>query len=321
MAGLQSLDQVVGRVLVSVEEGRDAIFGIAEDVHSELKRLRPMPDVAAERETADPAGLQEADQNMPGQERDRLIKVEKQANMLLTRFEVALQCLSGAVPDADLTENWPAWREAGQIAIRMLDNERHRIAREIHDGPAQAMASLLLKAVFSEQRLAGDPSVVLEELSSLREVIHNSLLDIRKILFDLQPRNLDQGLVCGLQRLFEEYQDSYGLRVAFSYSGETQQLSSQVASSLFRIVQEALSNVYKHSCSDHAQVDLELEKHRVTVHVCDEGKGFDLQEAVSDKGHYGLMNMQERARLLDGVVQVATAPGQGTRVGVIIPVE
>lgn len=303
MAGLQSLDLVVRRTLVAVEEGRDAIFGIAEDAHSELKRLQPMRDVAAEWETAATVGFQEASQNMLEQERDGLIQVEKQANMLLTRFGVALQCLSGDVPDADLTENGLVRKGAGQIAIRMLDNERRRIAREIHDGPAQTLANLLLKTVFSEQRLAGEPSAVLEELSSLKEVIRNSLMDIRKILFDLQPKDLGQGLVLGLHRLIEEYQERYGLQVMFNYSGEIQRLSSQATASLFRIVQEALSNVYKHSCSDHAQVNLELEKHWVTMHICDEGKGFDLQEVASDNGHYGLMNMKERAQLLDGAVQ------------------
>jgi two-component system sensor histidine kinase DegS len=321
MAGLQSLDRVVRRTLVAVEEGRDAIFGIAEDAHSEPKRLQPMPEVAAEREAAASGSFQEASQDMLEQESDRLIQVEKQANMLLTRFGVALQCLSGAVPEADQAENWPVWKEAGQIAIRMLDNERHRIAREIHDGPAQAMANLLLRTVFSEQRLAGESSVVLDELSSLKEVIRNSLLDIRKILFDLQPKDLDQGLVCGLHRLIEEYQERYGLQVMLNCSGEMRHLGRQATGSLFRIVQEALSNVYKYSCSDHAQVNLELEKHRVTVHICDDGKGFDLQEVALDNGHYGLMNMKERARLLGGAVQVASAPGQGTRVSVTIPIE
>ena len=94
-----------------------------------------------------------------------------------------------------------------------------------------------------------------------------------------------------------------------------------MSSAAFRIVQEALNNVYKHSCSDHAQVSLDIEEQRATIHIVDDGKGFDLQEAMAHDGHYGLMNMRERARLLDGVLEIIAMPGQGTRVIVIIPIE
>jgi two-component system sensor histidine kinase DegS len=175
--------------------------------------------------------------------------------------------------------------------------------------------------VFCEQQLAGGSLVVQDELLSLKETIRSSLVEIRKILFDLQPKDLDQGLVSGLHRLFDEYQERYGLKVVFNCSGQERRLGSQAIGALFRIVQEALNNIYKHSCSDHAQVDLELEEHRVTVHIFDEGKGFDLQEVAANNGHYGLMNMRERAQLLDGALQITTAPGQGTRVIGTIPIE
>ena len=308
MADCQSLDRVVRGTLVAVEEGRDEIFGIGEAARSELERLHPVPEAAASRELLE-------------EERRSLMQVVEQADTLLDRFGMALQCLQGAAPDADLAEDWPGWKKAGRLAIRMLDNERHRIAREIHDGPAQALANLLLKTVFCEQQLTGDPSVVQDELLSLKEVIRSSLLDIRKILFDLQPKSLDQGLVSGLHRLIDEYQERYGLQVVFNCSGQERRLDSQVSSALFRIVQEALNNVYKHSCSDQARVNLELEEQQVTIHIFDEGKGFDLQEVASHNGHYGLMNMRERAQLLDGALEIITAPGQGTRVIVTIPIE
>ena len=305
MADLQSLNRVVRRTLVAVEEGRQEIFGIAEVAHGELGRLQPVPEMLAARETAD--SFQEKRPDLPEPERQNLAQVAEQADMLLTRFRVALQCLQGAAP--------------GPLAVRMLDNERRRIAREIHDGPAQALANLLLRVVFCEQQLAGEPSVVRDELLNLKEIIRSSLLEIRKILFDLQPKNMNQGLVCGLRQLIDEYQERYGLPVIFNCSDQKRQLDSQVAGALFRIVQEALNNIYKHSCSDHAQVDLELEEHQVTVQIFDEGQGFDLQEVASNDGHYGLMNMRERARLLDGSLQIMTAPGQGTRIIVIIPIE
>ena len=338
MADSQSLDRVVRRTLVAVEEGRQEIFGIAEAAHSELERPVPRPctphsfgpgvspdaeDGAqlAAREAAASGGFKESRPDLPEKERQSLEQVEEQADMLLTRFGVALQCLQGSALGSDLADDWPGRKKAGQLAVRMLDNERHRIAREIHDGPAQAIANLLLRTVFCEQQLAAGSIAVQDELLSLKETIRSSLVEIRKILFDLQPKNLDQGLVSGLQRLIAEYQERYGLRVEFNCSCQERRLGNQVTGALFRIVQEALNNIYKHSCSGHAQVDLELEEYQVVVRVFDEGKGFDLREVASNNGHYGLMNMRERAELLGGTLQIMTAPGQGTQVVVTVPIE
>jgi two-component system sensor histidine kinase DegS len=313
--------------LVAVEKGREQIFGIAEAANSELDRLNVEGAAPAgtgdmtRNASPDTGPLQEKSPDLLEQERQALIQVAKQADILLTRFGVALQCLQEAAPGADLAEDWPSRKKAGQLVVRMLDIERHRIAREIHDGPAQAMANLLLRTVFCEQQLAGESSVVQDELLNLKKIIRSTLLEIRKILFNLQLKDLDQGLLSGLHRLINEYQERYTLQVMFNCSGQDRRLGSQMTGALFRIVQEALNNVYKHSCSDLARVDLELAEHRVTVCIFDEGKGFDLQEAASSGGHYGLMNMRERAQLLDGVLQIMTAPGQGTRIIVTIPIE
>ena len=179
MVNIQSLEQVVRGTLVAVEAGRDEIFGIGEAARSELERLRPLSEAATSME-------------LLAEERRSLLQVVEQADTLLDQLGMAMQCLQGTVPDADL-KDLPDRKKAGRLAIRMLDNERHRIAREIHDGPAQALANLLLKTVFCEQQLTGDLSVVQKELLSLKEVIRGSLLDIRKILFDLQPEGPGSG--------------------------------------------------------------------------------------------------------------------------------
>ena len=324
MTDLQSLNRVVQRTLLAVEEGRREIFGIAEAAHSQLERLQPVRRPEDTRLTASETVVSDGFQERPDRpeaERQSLEQVAGQADMLLTKLGVAMQCLQGPVQGVELADDWPGRKKANQLVVRMLDNERHRIAREIHDGPAQALANLLLRAVFCEQQLAGGSTAVQDELLGLKETIRSSLVEIRKILFDLQPKNLDQGLVSGLQRLIEEYRERYGLRVDFSCSSRERRLDSQVTSTLFRIVQEALNNIYKHSSSDHAKVYLELEEHRATIQIIDEGKGFDLEEVASNNGHYGLMNMRERAQLLDGALQITTAPGQGTWVNVTVPIE
>jgi two-component system sensor histidine kinase DegS len=334
MAGYEPLDRVARKALNAIEEGREAIFGIAEAAHSKLVRLQPMLEAAAgwQAEDSPAACLSNRDQSgqdwdLPGQdwdalkqERDSLLQVKEQADMLLTRFGVALQFLQGVVPDGELADDRLDRKKVGQLVIRMLENERRRIAREIHDGPAQGMANLLLKTLFCEQRLQSEPASIQSELTDLEEVIRGSLQDIRKILFDLRPKDLDQGLIHGLSRLFDDYRERYGLQVLFTCTGQEQHLSSQSAGTLYRIVQEALSNVCKHSCSDRAMVRIEMEERQVTVHIHDEGKGFDPQEAASNNSHYGLTNMRERAQLLDGELRIRTAPGQGTQVIATIPI-
>jgi two-component system sensor histidine kinase DegS len=320
MADLQTVDRVVRRTLLAVEKGRQEIFCMAETAHSELERLRIVQETLAEPAAAVSDGFGERRPDLPEIELQSLQQVAEQADMLLTRFGVAMQCLQGSVSGADLSDDFPGRKKAGQLAVRMLDNERRRIAREIHDGPAQALANLLLRTVFCEQQLGGGPAVIQNELLGMKETIRSSLAEIRKILFDLQSNDLNQGLLFGLRRLLDEYQER-GLQVQFNCSGQERRLNSQVTGALFRIVQEALNNVYRHSYSDRAQVDLKLEENRVAVNIFDDGKGFDLQKVASNNGHYGLKNMRERAQLLDGALEIATAPGQGTRVIVTIPIE
>jgi two-component system sensor histidine kinase DegS len=343
MEALESLDRVVRKTLTAMENGQKAIFAIAESARSELQRLQqagrrlqpssgqpssghPVEAVAAVFSEAaagyTPPGyaMKPTRHTRLERKKEGLAQTLKQANMLLTRLGVALQCLQGSVPDSVL-EDWglSGGRQCGQLYVQMLDNERCRIAREIHDGPAQALANLLLKTVFCEQVLTEECPGIRNELLGLKEIIRGSLQDIRKILFDLRPKELDQGLICGLRQLIEDYQERYGLSITFICSGQEKRLQRPVVGALFRIVQEALNNIWKHSCCDHALIRLELEEHRVRVHISDDGIGFDPQEVAQHDGRYGLIGMRDRARLLDGTLLINTAPGQGTRVVVTIP--
>ncbi len=321
MAGTELLNRVVRETLTAVEEGQEAIFGIAEAARSELERLQPALEAAVQREAVMPTEKNPDRQDELEQKQNSLVQTVEQADLLLTRFGVGLQCLRGALADSyGDAECLPRINLVGQRVVQVLDNERRRIAREIHDGPAQALANILLRTVLCEQRLAGEHFYVQSELLELKEVIRSSLQDIRKILFDLRPKEVDAGLVCGLRSLIEAYRERYGMQVEFVCIEPENRLSSPVASALYRIVQEAHNNAWKHSGSDHIIVRLELEESQVTVSIYDDGKGFDIQAAAQSGGHYGLMNMRERACLLGGMLQINTAPEQGTQIIITIPI-
>ncbi len=325
MADYKSLDRVARKALATIIEGQDELFSIAESGRSELEQLQLTLDAAvaesaAIHEAAATSNIEPTRWKQLEQDRKRLTQIIDHAGLLMTRFDVALQYLQGVLPEVDLAGDRLSRKQVGQLVVRMLDNERRRIAREIHDGPAQVLANLLLKTVFCEQQLTKEPAVVQNELLELKETIRSSLRDIRRILFDLQPKNLDQGLIECLRHVTEDYQERYGLQVTLTCLGQERHLSGPEASTLIRIIQEALNNVYKHSCSDQAVIKLELERYRVTAHIRDGGKGFDLQSVVQNNGHYGLMNMRERACLAGGSLQISTVPGQGTEISVTIPI-
>ncbi len=253
----------------------------------------------------------------------RLSHTVEKAETLVTQIGVVLQFLQGTLKE--ITVKLDGLQQKQQVGLRIVqaqEEERRRIAREIHDGPAQSLANLVLRAEFCEQLLSRDPGSVRSELEKLKNSVRSTLQDIRKIIFDLRPMSLDDlGLVGGLRRFFGDFQERYGLPVEFLVFGQEKALEQMYSIALFRIVQEALNNIVKHARASRVVVKLELLPQQVIIAVKDDGMGFDPQSVEQDGGHYGLLNMRERARLLNGELQVKSAPGRGTEIYVMIPIE
>jgi len=214
--------------------------------------------------------------------------------------------------------------ELGISIIRAQEEERKRIAREIHDGPAQMMANIVMRAEFCLKLLELDPLKLKEELASLRELVRQSLQDVRKIIFDLRPMVLDDlGLVAALKRYLADFKEQYGVAAEFVFFGQDRRLPVSTEVTLFRIAQECLNNVRKHAAARSVLVKMEFMQQRVNLLVKDDGKGFDLAEVNNHTplGGYGLINIRERAQLLGGFVQINAAPGRGTAVYVSVPLQ
>ncbi len=208
--------------------------------------------------------------------------------------------------------------------LRAQEDERRRVARDIHDGPAQTMANAVIKLEIIERLIAEDPHRALEELRDLRKIIGDGLAEIRRIIFDLRPMILDDlGLGPALRRYTADFSDKHGLPVEMNVLGAETRVDPIVELALFRIVQEALSNVRKHALASRAVVTLGYGKGVVGASVEDDGKGFDLAAVTRNSGkteRFGLSGMRERAKLLGGTLDIDTAPGRGTKVSVRIPV-
>ncbi|MDD4766646.1 MAG: sensor histidine kinase [Desulfotomaculaceae bacterium] len=258
----------------------------------------------------------------------RMRRLEDTANKavkLVSQMGVVLNFLSGGRKDLNTKTN--ELQKAQDMALSIIkaqEEERKRVAREIHDGPAQSMANIVMRAEFCLKLLDMSPKKVRNELISLQNIVRISLMDVRKIIFDLRPMVLDDlGLVPAIKRYLSNYKEQYGLQVEFTYSGQQARLENSVEVALFRIIQEIVSNIHKHACAKNSVIKIEMINNRVNIQVRDDGKGFDLDEVMANKERegYGLLGIQERVQLLNGEINIVTAPGKGTSIIISVPLK
>ncbi|HZS14022.1 MAG TPA: sensor histidine kinase [Candidatus Dormibacteraeota bacterium] len=226
----------------------------------------------------------------------------------------------GEVAEESAAEGVSRFRSASRQVFQIIEEERMRIARDMHDGPAQSMANLVLQAEVLERLLLKDPGAVVTELIDFKSVVREALDETRRLIFDLRPMTLDDlGLVPTLRRFIKEYADKSGLVARFHLVGEERRLPGNYEAVLFRIVQEALTNVRKHAGARGVDVTLTLQAHRVVAVVKDDGEGFDVAATEARQGrtrHLGLISMRERADLEKGALEIRSQLGKGTEVRV-----
>lgn len=208
--------------------------------------------------------------------------------------------------------------------LRMQEQERKRIARELHDDAAQSLVSLSVEIGKILMVIEKDPKVASRQLESARKRITGIVEDIRCFCHALRPGLIDKfGLVPAINLLAEELRNQYHLICKIEVSGEVTRLDSDSELHLYRIVQEALSNVIKHSNAKEALVRVEYRTDRIKVSISDNGDGFYVPEAISSfvrSKRLGLMNIRERTELLTGILSIESVKGKGTTVSIEIPI-
>ena len=215
-------------------------------------------------------------------------------------------------------------QDFGLKIIEAQEQERKKLSREIHDGPAQMLANVMMRSDLIErvQRERG-PEEALVEIRSLKVMVRNALYEVRRIIYDLRPMALDDlGLVPTLRKYLqttEDYNINSGVRLNFVNVGQVIRLPSDMEVALFRLVQEAVQNSLKHAQPKHIQVKLSISKELVTVVIKDDGKGFDT--SIQKEGSFGLVGMRERIELLEGSMTIDSQPGAGTLVLIQVPYE
>ncbi|MGE5589965.1 MAG: sensor histidine kinase [Bacillota bacterium] len=244
------------------------------------------------------------------------------AEALASNVASAMGFLTGSLKNISVhVESIKQRRDLGLAVIKAQEEERRRVAREIHDGPAQLLANVVLRIDVCQRLVDQDLQRLRDELHQLKDLVRVSLQDVRKVIFDLRPMALDDlGLVPALRSYLKAYQERSGILPDLVVSGEERRFTQTFEVAIFRLVQEALNNVWKHAQAEHAWVVVEFADAGVRLVVKDDGVGFDLEQARSEgASRFGLISMRERAELLQGRIQIDTAPKMGTRVSFQIP--
>ncbi|HZG15356.1 MAG TPA: histidine kinase [Candidatus Bathyarchaeia archaeon] len=244
------------------------------------------------------------------------------AENLMTQIGVVLGYLNGDLSKVgEALETAKQQQLMGMRIIQAQEEERKRVAREIHDGPAQSMANVVLRTEIVEKMLKNQRIMDAEmELQELKEMVRYSLADVRRIIFDLRPMALDDlGLVPTLQKYIQTFEDRTKLTVDLVIFGKEQELESSVKAAMFRLVQECLNNVAKHAKARFVQVKMEFQHKQLVLVVKDDGIGFRIEEKQGNGESFGIMGMKERTQLLEGKMEIHSAPMQGTKIIFHIP--
>lgn len=211
-------------------------------------------------------------------------------------------------------------QEFGIRIIAAQEEERKRLSREIHDGPAQMMANVLMRSGLIERtyREKGAEAAI-KELSDLKVTVRNALSEVRRIIYDLRPMALDDlGIVPTLKKYLSTVMEyNPGVNIHFRTIGQERRISSEHEVAIFRLVQECVTNSLKHGKPKEVNVKLEWLKGDINIVVKDDGAGFDIENGKEQS--FGIIGMRERIELLGGQIQIHSVIGKGTTILFKIP--
>lgn len=206
--------------------------------------------------------------------------------------------------------------------IDVAEAERRRVARELHDETSQALANLVV-TLGTAARLTSEGETR-RQLEQVRLLAVETLEGVNRIVHDLRPRLLDDyGLVAAIRGYAEERLEQAGIDVTVEVTGAEARLPPHVEMGIFRVVQEAVNNIVRHSDATHACIRLGCETEHFVVEIHDDGRGFEVSAILGgsrQNGCLGLLGMQERVALIGGTLEIDSAPAAGTRIRVQVPV-
>ena len=257
-------------------------------------------------------------------------KITEKADILSNNFELAYGILTGNLKQItekiDDIQNKEIW---GLRVIQAQEAERRRIARDMHDGPAQSLSNLVLKSELCLKLLDKDIDRAKLELHSLKSLIRGTIDDTRRLIYNLRPMSIDDlGLIPTLERYIDKVEDkndfSIELKVEFHNESKKENISETISLTIFRIVQEALNNIQKYASANQVIIEVEFKENEIKVVIQDNGLGFEvdkIDKKLKDEKGFGLPMMKERVNLLLGKFVIMSELQKGTVIQVSLPIE
>ncbi len=245
----------------------------------------------------------------------------ERAEHLISQITIVMNYLTSDLRQVgELLEDARMKQEFGLKIIVAQEEERKRVSREIHDGPAQMMANVMMRSDLIERVYNEQGGVeAIKEIRDLKKMVRNALYEVRRIIYDLRPMALDDlGLVPTLKKYLqttEEYHKK--TKIQFMNIKEEKRLNSKYEVALFRLIQESVQNALKHADATTITVKLEIDHSKVIAVIKDDGVGFDSHEKKKDS--FGLIGMRERVEMLEGQLTVDSKVGKGTIIIIQIP--
>jgi two-component system sensor histidine kinase DegS len=243
----------------------------------------------------------------------------------LKRFEEFLRqtlVLLEGKPSLDISKKQMSGDYIIQQIIEAQEEERRKISRQIHDGPAQALANFILQTEIASRLFSTDQEKAREELNNLKAASTATFSHIRDFIFDLRPMMLDDlGLVPTARRYIEAFKDKTGIEVGIVVTGTERRLEVHREVLAFRAIQSLLKNVRDHAQATQVKVMLDMGDHQLRITVEDNGKGFDPESLSEDDAKkYGLNTLQDRIDKVGGTLDIDSATGEGSRITFSIPI-
>lgn len=246
----------------------------------------------------------------------------ERAEGLASKISVILTYLNDDFKQVnEMIEEAKEKQEFGLKIIEAQEDERRKISREIHDGPAQMLANILLRSELVDRTFReGTVDDALKEIKSVRKMIRSSLYEVRRIIYDLRPMALDDlGLIPTIKKYVATIADYNDTEIEFSTMGLEKRLNQKYEIAFFRLVQESIQNAIKHAEATLIKVKLDIGAKNLVMAINDNGKGFD--PALKRDKSFGLIGMRERVEMLNGKLTINSTIGEGTKIMIKVPYE
>ncbi len=236
-------------------------------------------------------------------------------------LEVANRHLSEEITERrrmaqELLESRQQLRDLAAHGEAAMEQERKRIAREIHDEQGSLLTALKMDLTLLRRELGDAPPAIGQRLDTMQHLVEEAVRVMRQVASQLRPAVLNLGILPALEWLTEEFRQRTGI-ACHLLAGDDIPLDDSRATTLFRIVQESLTNVTRHAEASQVDIALDLDGNCIHLKIADNGKGFELHQVSSHS--FGLLGMGERLEALGGKLRIDSAPGRGTRLHITIP--